>query len=133
MAGRQYLAKANASVKMDDGSIIVGTKDMMLAKIKEGKVKSLGAVTPCGSVNSLVRAGKYVYGVAGYEKGACNMFRYDDECGIEQLGYVPKAFAPNGRNVCIFNATTMEISPDGNYLAIGGVDELSGVIVLKLN
>ena len=133
MAGRQYLAKANSSVKMDDGSVIVGTKDMMLAKIKNGKVKSLGAVTPCGSVNSLVKTGKFVYGIAGYEKGACNMFRYDDEEGIEQLGYVPKAFASNGRNVCIFNATTMEISPDGNYLAIGGADELSGVIVLKLN
>ena len=133
MAGRQYLAKANASVKMADGSVIVGTKDMMLAKIKDGKVKSLGAVTPCGSVNSLVATDDYVYGVAGYEKGACNMFRYDDENGVEQLGYVPKAFASNGRNVCIFNATTMALSPDKTRLAIGGADELSGVIVLKLN
>ena len=133
MAGRQYLAKANASVKTDDGSVIVGTKDLMLAKIKDGKVKSLGAVTPCGSVNSLVCTGNTVYGVAGYEKGACNMFKYDDENGVEQLGYVPKAFAPNGRNVCIFNATTMALSPDKNYIAIGGADELSGVIIIKLN
>ena len=132
MAGRQYLAKANASVKLSDGSIIAGTKDMMLAKIKDGKVKSLGAVTPCGSVNSLISTGDTVYGVAGYPKGGCNMFKYDDENGIEQLGYVPKAFAPNGRNVCIFNATTMEISPDKKYIAIGGADELSGVIILKL-
>lgn len=134
MAGRQYLAKAASSVKMADGSIIAGTKDMMLAKITDGKVKSLGAVTPCGSVHSLAVSadGKTVYGIAGYEKGACNMFKYDDENGIEQLGYVPKAFAANGRNVCIFNATTMAMSPSGEYLAVGGADELSGVIVIKL-
>ena len=112
---------------------MTGTKDMMLAKIKDGKVKSLGAVTPCGSVNALVAAPDgSVYGIAGYEKGAANMFRYDDETGIEQLGYVPMEFAKNGRKVCIFNATTMEISPDGKSLAIGGADELSGVIVIKL-
>jgi len=133
MAGRQYLAKANASVKMADGSVIVGTKDMMLAKIKDGKVKSLGAVAPCGSVNSLVVAGDTVYGIAGYEKGVTNMFKYDDENGVEQLGYVPKAFADNGRNVCILNATTLSLSPDGKYLAVGGRDELSGVMILKLN
>ena len=134
MAGRQYLAQAISSVKMADGSVVVGTKDMMLGKVKEGKVKSLGAVTPCGEVRALVVTPdkKTVYGIAGYEKGACNMFKYDDENGIEQLGYVPKAFAANGRNVCIFNATTLAMSPDGKYLAIGGADELSGVIVLKL-
>ena len=57
----------------------------------------------------------------------------DEENGIEQLGYVPKAFAPNGRNVCIFNATTMALSADNKYLAIGGADELSGVIVIELD
>jgi len=132
MAGRQYLAIVNASVKTDDGSIYVGTKDMMLAKINNGKVKSLGAVTTCGSINSLVAVGNTVYGIAGYPKGGCNMFKYDDENGVEQLGYVPTAFAQNGRNVCIFNATTMELSPDKKYLAIGGADELSGVVIIKL-
>ena len=133
MAGRQYIAKANASVKMNDCSVIVGTKDLMLAKIKDNKVKSLGAVTPCGSVNSLVACGDTVYGVAGYPKGPANMFRYDDENGIEQLGYVPTAFAKNGRKVNIFNATTLSLSPDNKYLAVGGADELSGVIVIKLD
>ena len=133
MVGRNYLAKANASVKMEDGSVIVGTKDMMLAKIKDGKVKNLGAVTTCGSVNSLVCTGDTVYGIAGYEKGAANMFKYDDENGVEQLGYVPTAYADNRRNVCIFNATTMALSPDKNRIAIGGADELSGVIIIKLS
>ncbi len=133
MVGRNYLAKANASVKMEDGSVIAGTKDMMLAKIKDGKVKSLGAVTTCGSVNSLVCTGDTVFGIAGYEKGAANMFKYDDENGVEQLGYVPTAYADNRRNVCIFNATTMALSPDKNRIAIGGADELSGVIIIKLS
>ena len=105
---------------------------MMLEKINNGKVKSLGAVTTCGSINSLVAVGNTVYGIAGYPKGGCNMFKYDDENGVEQLGYVPTAFAQNGRNVCIFNATTMELSPDKKYLAIGGADELSGVVIIKL-
>ena len=133
MVGRKYLAEANASVKMDDGSVIVGTKDMMLAKIKDGKVKSLGAVTTCGSVNSLVCTGDTVYGIAGYEKGAANIFKYDDENGVEQLGNVPTAFADNRRNVCIFNATTMALSPDKKRIAIGGADNLSGVIIIKLS
>lgn len=134
MVGRRYLAHPEASVTLGDGSSIVGTKDMMLAHVIGTKVKSLGAVTPCGPVRSLAVTpdGSTVYGIAGYEKGATNLFRYDEENGIIQLGYVPTAFAGNGRNVCIFNATTIAMSPDGKHLAIGGADELSGVIILSL-
>ncbi len=132
MPGRQYLATPNASVKMADGSVIVGTLDMMLAKINGDKIYNIGAATTCGKVRSLVDANGTVYGIAGYDKGACNLFRYNVETGIEQLGNIPTAFAANGRQVCIFNATTMEISPDGKRIAIGGADELSGVIVVTL-
>ena len=62
-----------------------------------------------------------------------NMFKYTEETGIVQLGYIPRIEAKNKRNVCIFNATTMAASPDGNYLAIGGADNLSGVVILKIN
>lgn len=133
MAGRQYLALPSASVEMDDGTVIVGTKDMMLAAVKDVKVKSLGAATPCGKIKSLVKVGEAVWGVAGYERGMTNMFKYTEETGIVQLGYIPRIKAKNKRNVCIFNATTMAASPDGNYLAIGGADNLSGVVILKIN
>jgi len=132
MPGRQYLATANASECLSDGSVIVGTKDIMLAKIKDGKVTNLGMATTCGSVNSLVNVNDIIYGVAGYPKGACNLFKYDGENGIQQLGYVPTAFADNGRKVCIFNATTLAVSPDKTQIAIGGADELSGVIIITL-
>ena len=105
---------------------------MMLAKINGDKIYNIGAATTCGKVRSLVDANGTVYGIAGYDKGACNLFRYNVETGIEQLGNIPTAFADNGRNVCIFNATTMEISPDGKRIAIGGADELSGVVVITL-
>jgi len=131
MAGRQFLAVPNASVALSDNSVIVGTKDMMLARVKDGRVMSLGAVTPCGSVNSLVNIGDTVYGIAGHECGVTNMFKYDSEGGVTQLGYVPTGDAVCGRRVCIFNATTMAASPDGKYLAVGGADELSGVMIIK--
>ena len=132
MPGRQYLAVPNASLKMGDGSIIVGTKDMMLAKINGDKIYNIGAATTCGKVHSLVNANGTIYGIAGYEKGACNLFRYSEESGMEQLGNIPTAFADNGRQVCIFNTTTMEISPDKTKIAIGGADELGGVIIIKI-
>ena len=104
----------------------------MLASVKDGKVKSLGAATPCGKIKSLVKVGDTVWGVAGYERGMTNMFKYTEDTGIIQLGYIPKIKAKGGRNVCIFNATTMAASPDGQYLAIGGADNLSGVVIIKI-
>ena len=42
------------------------------------------------------------------------------------------AFAENGRNVAMFRPTTLALSPDGKFLAVGGTDELAGVVVMKL-
>lgn len=134
VAGRQYLAVSEASVSLADGSVVVGTKDSMMAVIKGKEVFSLGAVCSCGGVHSLDTApdGKTVYGVAGYPKGIGVLFCYDAVHGIKQLGYLPEALAENGRNVCIFHPVTLAVSPSGKYLAVGGMDELGGAVVLKL-
>ena len=66
--------------------------------------------------------GKKVYGVAGYPRGIGNWFSYDNENGVELLGYIPDVFAENGRNVCILHPTTIAISPSGKYIAVGGSD-----------
>lgn len=132
MPGRQYLAEPAASEKLNDGSVIVGTKDMMLARVKDGKVFNLGAVCPCGPVIDITTVGNRVYGIAGYHKGMGNIFSYDNQTGVQLLGYVPDCFADNRRKVCIYHPTVIEASPDGKHLAIGGADELSGVIILTL-
>ena len=130
--GRQYLAVPSASVAMNDGSVIIGTNDMMLASFKDGKVKSLGAATSCGKIKSLVKVGDSVWGISGYEQGMTNLFKYSEELGLLQLGYIPKVMAKNRRMVCIFNGTTISVSPDEKYLAVGGADNLSGVVIIKI-
>ena len=70
--------------------------------------------------------------IAGHKEGVGQLFTYDDENGIALLGKIPEAFAENGRNVALFRPTTLAISPDGKYLAVGGADELGGIVVLTL-
>lgn len=133
VAGRQYLAQASASIKMKDGSILVGTKDTMLAKINGNNVFSLGQVCSAGAIRALdVAPDGTVWGVAGHEEGVGQLFTFSDETGVRLLGLVPEVFAENGRNVAIYRPTTLSVSPDGTYLAIGGADEISGAVVIKL-
>ena len=132
--GRRYIANAEAAVEMKDGSILVGTADTMLAKITGEKVFSLGRVTTAGGVHSLDTAPDgTVWGIAGHDAGCGILFKYDDECGVDLLGILPEVFAENGRNVAIYRPTTLAVSPDGKYLAVGGADEIGGAVILKIN
>jgi len=131
--GRQYLAVPSASVALPDGSVLVGTKDTMLARIKGDHVFSLGQVCAAGAIHGLDLAPDgSVWGVAGHSQGVGQLFRYTEEHGLELLGLLPEAFAENGRNVAIYRPTVLAISPDGKYLAVGGADEMGGVVVLTL-
>ena len=131
--GRRYLAIAHASVQLPDGSIVVGTKDTMLAHIQENRVFSLGQVCAGGSIHALdVAPNGTVWGVAGHPDGIGRLFTYSTETGVTLLGKVPCAFAENGRNVALFRPTTLALSPDGKKLAVGGEDEVGGIVVLTL-
>lgn len=133
VAGRAFLSDAESSVKLPDGSIIAGTHDTMLAWIKDGEVFSLGQVCSAGGVHSLsVSHDGAVFGVAGHELGVGQLFRFTEERGVELLGLLPEAWAEGGRNVCIYRPTTIAASPDGKYIAVGGADEISGAIILKI-
>ena len=131
--GRRYLAKAESAVKLADGAIIVGTEDTVLARIDGESVFSFGQVISAGGVHSLsVAPDGSVYGVAGHREGCGTLFRYDAKCGVSLLGIIPEAFAENGRNVAIYRPTTVAVSPDGKYIAVGGADEISGAVILKI-
>ena len=134
MPGRQYLAVAESSVTLADGSIVAGTFDMMLCRIKDKHVFGLGAVTTSGGVHCLAVTpdGMTVYGVAGYECGKGDLFRYNEKDGLFWLGTVPITPTPTGRQLVSNRPWACEVSPDGKYLAIGSLDEMSGVGVYEL-
>jgi WD40 repeat protein len=118
---------------MPDGTILVGTHDTMLAKINGTLVYNLGQVCSAGGVHQLdVAPDGKVWGIAGHEEGVGQLFTYDNNSGLTLLGKIPEAFAENGRNVALFRPTTLAISPDGKYLAVGGTDEVGGIVVMKI-
>jgi len=113
--------------------VLVGTGDTMLAKVQNGRVYSLGQVCTAGGIHQLAAAPNgRVWGIAGHAEGTGQLFTYDEENGVTLLGKIPEAFAENGRNVAIFRPTTLAVSPDGKYLAVGGQDEMGGIVVMKI-
>lgn len=135
VAGRRYLAVATASAKLGDGRIAVGTKDGMFALIRNGKVFSMGNAAPMGPVRcmAVTTDGKTLYGVAGDDEDMGTIFRYDDEEGLVQMGIInynsPGYMdGPTAANVL----SSIAVSPDGRYLAVGGADRIGSVHVLKL-
>ena len=131
--GRKYLAELSAAVCTENGTVIAGTKDGLLAKIKDGKTYSLGSVVSCGGVRSLALAkdGK-VYGAASYERGIGRIFSYDEENGVSLLGMLPDIKCDNYGFLAIYRPTFVAVSPNKKLLAIGGMDELGGIAVITL-
>ncbi len=132
--GRQYLATATATATLADGSLLVGTSDGMLAKVTKGQVFSLGRVVTTGGVRALVASpdGKTVYGAATYDRGIGRLFTYTEEKGVTLLGILPQVACVGGGFLALYRPTTLAISKNGNYLAVGGMDELGSVALITL-
>ncbi len=133
--GRQYIAKASAVAELADGKKLVGTQDGVLAIVDGSEVYSLGYACACGKVHTLcaVPGSKTVYGLAGYHRGIGNVFAWNPETGIQQLGILPGAACDNGGYLAIYRPTAMAVSPNGKYIAIGGDNEMGGIAVASLD
>ena len=102
--GRKYLAVAESSVSVADGTVFVGTKDTVLAKIKDGNVFSFGQVISAGGIHSLdATSDGEIYGVAGHSEGCGMLFKYNEALSI--TGSVRKQTA-TAMHVKIAAATT---------------------------
>lgn len=129
--GRQFLAVANAYCSLADGSTLVGTKDGMLALIKNGKVFSLGVVSNDGAIHDMAVSpdGKTVIGVAGDIDGLGMVFHYDIDCGIVERGFTYYLGGCTSREKCGVSCVPrcVAFSPDGKRFAIGVQDNLGCV------
>ncbi len=133
--GRRYLARATAAAEWNNGRKAVGTADAMFAIADGDKVHAYGNCAAFGDVRCMcTNADKTVlYGVAGYEAGECSMFRFDDEEGLRQIGFV-------GYNVPGFmdgptaanQLSSIVLSPDEKYIAVGCDDRLGSVHIFAL-
>jgi len=133
--GRQYMAKPSAWVEMHDGSLLVGTQDGMLCRIKGENVFSMGMACFNGPIHQMAAdsTGRIVYGVAGHEMDLGMIFRYDGERGLQWLGriYVYTDDEPymslSSQPVCC------ALSPDGSRLAVGVADRMSCVYLYDVS
>ena len=117
-----------------DGATLVGTEDGMLALVDGSRVRSEGGTMSGGRIHALATApdGKTVWGVTGHRMGVAYVFRWTRAGGLELIGLPPDVKADCGRNVHLYNATTVAVSPDGRFAAVGGTDALGGVTVFKI-
>ena len=131
--GRQYLATAECALRLASGRWLVGTRDSMLAIVDGESVFSLGAIPGHGGIHALSQApdGR-VFGVAGHPLGCGQIFSFTEREGVRLLGLVPEVFAEGGRQTAIYRPTAVAVSPSGKWLAIGGADEMGGVVILPI-
>jgi WD40 repeat protein len=136
VAGRRYLSVPSATAVLGDGRIAAGTRDGLFAVIKDGKAFSYGNAAPLGPVRCLcvTKDGKTVYGTAGDVEDMGTVFCFDDEEGLRQMGLINYNSpgwmdGPSAANVL----SAIAVSPDGQYLAVGGADRIGSVHILKIN
>lgn len=133
--GRNYLATATASADFEDGSVLVGTKDGMLAVIKGESVFSLGSVCDGGAVHALAVSSEKqkAYGVAGDEDGIGVVFSYDHKNGVRLEGYLRFEDGAGRESVGVSSEPCcIAISSDGKRAAIGVRDQLGCVYEFEL-
>ena len=133
--GGQYKAVASAAADLPGGRKLIGTEDGLLAILENGKVKGLGAPSANGPIHALsaVPGKARVYGVSGDPEDIPTLFMWDDETGLTSLGCMAHGQGDDIRKV--FNltcVTSLAVSPDGKYLAVGSDERLGTVVIYRL-
>lgn len=133
--GRQLLAKPSCWVPWNDGWVLVGTLDGLVAKVhmESGRVFTLGSSSPQGSVHQIVTNAERTraFGVAGDPSDLGHVFYYDDEIGLREIGRTLAGVPGLAGIVGNTEPCCVALSPDGRTLAIGALDELGTVYLYK--
>ena len=135
--GRRYRAKASCVVDWNNDRKFVGTLDAMAAIVNpDGSVFSLGNAAAYGPIRSMCtnKAKTKLWGVAGDDEDLGYVFEYDDVKGLRQRGIInyniPKfSDGPSVANVL----SSVCLSPDEKYIAIGSCDRIAEVHVMVLD
>ena len=135
--GRRYRAKASCVVDWSNDRKFVGTLDALAAIVSpDGSVYSLGNAAAYGPIRSMCtnKDKTHLWGVAGDDEDLGYVFEYDDKNGLRQRGIInyniPTHFdGPTVANVL----SSVCMSPDEKYLAIGSMDRIASVHVMALD
>ena len=135
--GRRYRAKASCVVDWKDGKQFVGTLDALAAIVSpDGSVYSLGNAAAYGPIRSMCtnKDKTHLWGVAGDDEDLGYVFEYDDKNGLRQRGLInyniPGYFSgPSVANTL----SSICLSPDETYIAIGSCDRIAEVHVMVLD
>ena len=118
------------------GKKFVGTLDAILSIVSaDGSVYCLGNAAAYGPIRAMVtnKAKTHLWGVAGDDEDLGYVFEYDEVNGLRQLGVIsyniPDYFdGPSSSHVL----SSICLSPDEKYLAIGSADRIAEVHVMDI-
>jgi len=136
MTGRRYRAVASCVVDWKEGKKFVGTMDALCAIVAAyGSVFALGNASAYGPIRAMVtnKAKTHLWGVAGDDDDLGYVFQYDEVNGLRQLGVIsyniPDYFdGPTSSHLL----SSIALSPDEKYLAIGSADRIAEVHVVDI-
>jgi len=135
--GRRYRAKASCVIDWNKDRKFVCTLDALAAIVNpDGSVYSLGNASAYGPVRSLCtnKAKTQLWGVAGDVEDLGYVFKYDDKNGLQQVGIVNYNIPNFSDGPSVANVlSSVCMSPDEKYLAIGSMDRIATVHVMALD
>lgn len=135
-AGRQYLSQPSAVAEWNNGRKIVGTKDGLLAIVNGEDVFALGQAAPMGPIRSLCvnKEKNMLWGTVGDKDEFGRVFTYDDRRGLRQLGFFHwTVHSENGMIIGVDILSSLALSPDEKWLALGSQDRLGTVLLIRLD
>ena len=133
LPGRQYKAIVSCMVGMGGDRYFFGTEDGMLGILNGKDVFGLGS---CSSVSGgavdvcYCEKTNTVYGILGGKHDIGIVFSYNDRTGLRFMGNLHYTL-DNGL-FCSFELSSIAVSDDGRYVAIGTKDRLGLLHILEI-